>query len=68
MINAAVEEGQRSIYDHGLTQDILSLFAYSFYCTELPLAGLIAFGIVVATYIIVRIELLYDNRRPINKS
>jgi hypothetical protein len=68
MINAAIEEGQRTIYDHGLTQDILSLFAYCFYCTELPLAGLIAFGIIVATYIIVRIELLYDNRRPINKS
>ena len=46
----------------------MSLFAFSFYCVELPLSALIAFAIVAATYVIVRIELVYENRRPLNKS
>lgn len=68
MIQQAINEAKRPHYEDGLNQDILSLFAYSFYCTQLPISGIIAFGIVVATYIIVRIDLLYENRRPINKS
>jgi hypothetical protein len=68
VIKATVEEVERQAFAEGHYQDIISLFAYSFYCNELPISGIIAFGIIAANYFTMRSELLYDARRPINKS
>jgi hypothetical protein len=68
MLSGAIKESEKESYTAGLTQDILSIFAYAFYCTEVPLSGVIALGIVATIYVVVRIQLLYNTRRPINKS
>ena len=49
----------KSKYEGGFGQDILSLFAFGFYCSLLPIAGLFAFGLIAVNYISIRMELLY---------
>lgn len=68
MLKLAVEESQKKPYDEGLTQDILAIFAYSFYCSQLAISGVIALGTIAAVYVAARISLFYRYRRPINRS
>ena len=51
-----------------MTKDILALFSYSFYCTAFPLSGVIAFLYTCTIYVTTRTSLIYETRRPINKS
>lgn len=44
------------------------MFTYAFYCAQFPLAPLISFATIITTYFSTRIALIYDYRRPINKS
>jgi hypothetical protein len=68
MLKLSVEESQKKPYDEGLTQDILVLFAYTFYCSQLAISGVIALGTIIAVYIAARVSLFYKYRRPINRS
>lgn len=68
MIKDAVEEANKDTREDELTKDLLAIFAYSFYCSELAISGLIALSTLITIYVVTRINLLYDLRRPINKS
>lgn len=59
MLKNAVDESLKQHYDDGLTKDILTLFAFSFYCSELAISGLIALGTIMTVYFVARIALLY---------
>lgn len=52
----------------GLTQDILAIFAFGFYCSELAISGVIALGTLAAVFVSGRLSLFYEYRRPINRS
>lgn len=68
MLKNAVDESLREHYDDGLTKDILALFAYGFYCSELAISGLIALATIMTVYFVARLSLIHEYRRPINKS
>lgn len=68
MLKNAVDESLREHYDDGLTKDTLTLFATSFYCSELPISSVIALGTIITVYFVARLSMIHEYRRPINKS
>jgi len=64
----SIKESEKDSYEEEIAKDILALFSYSFYCTAFALSGVVAFLYICTIYLTTRTSLLFENRRPINKS